>query len=332
MKWSDTRLLDLFGMELPIIAAPMANFAGVEMAIAVAEAGGLGSLPCATLSPDKIRAGVAEFRSRSDKPLNVNFFCHTVPGDDLAKDRTWLERIAPYFAELGVKPPDLPLPAGHPPFDEADCAVIEELCPEIVSFHFGLPAEPWLKRVRGTGCKILSSATSLREAKYLAECGLETDVTTQVGTLALVRAIAAALNVPVIAAGGIADGKAIAGALALGASAVQIGTAYLTCPESTISDLHRNALAHPDRETAITNVMTGRPARGIVNRFMREQGPMDDAAPNFQRARPAIAPLRTAAEAKGSTDFSPLWSGQAANLPPPMGAAELTRWFVKGLI
>ena len=350
MKWSDTRLLDLFGVELPIIAAPMANFAGVEMAIAVAEAGGLGSLPCATLSPDKIRAGVAEFRSRSDKPLNVNFFCHTVPGDDLAKDRTWLERIAPYFAELGMKPPDLPLPAGHPPFGEADCAVIEELCPEIVSFHFGLPAEPWLKRVRGTGCKILSSATSLREAKYLAECGvdaiiaqgaeagghrgmfLETDVTTQVGTLALVRAIAAALNVPVIAAGGIADGKAIAGALALGASAVQIGTAYLTCPESTISDLHRNALAHPDRETAITNVMTGRPARGIVNRFMREQGPMDDAAPNFQRARPAIAPLRTAAEAKGSTDFSPLWSGQAANLPPPMGAAELTRWFVKELI
>jgi nitronate monooxygenase len=350
MKWSDRRLLDLFGVELPIIAAPMANFAGVQMAIAVAESGGLGSLPCATLSPDKIRAGVAEFRSRSNKPLNLNFFCHTLVADDLAKDRAWLERIELYFAELGVKPPDLPLPAGHPPFGEADCAVVEEVRPEIVSFHFGLPAEPWLKRVRATGCKIVSSATTLREAKWLGERGvdaiiaqgaeagghrgmfLETDVATQIGTLALVRAISTAVNVPVVAGGGIADGKAIAGALALGASAVQIGTAYLTCPESTISDLHRTALADPDRETAITNVMTGRPARGIVNRFMREQGPMDQAAPNFQRARPAIAPLRAAAEAKGSTDFSPLWSGQAANLPPPMGAAELTRWFVKELI
>ncbi len=345
MRWPDTRLLDLFGIEVPIILAPMANFAGVEMAIAVAQAGGLGSLPCATLSPDKIRAGVAEFRSRSDKPLNVNFFCHTLPADDQAKDRAWLDRIAPYFSELGVKPPDLPLPAGHAPFGQAECAVIEELHPEIVSFHFGLPEASLLKRVRATGCKIVSSATTLREAHYLAERGvdaiiaqgaeagghrgmfLETDISTQVGTFALVRAISASVKIPAIAAGGIADGKAITAALALGASAVQIGTAYLTCPESTISELHRNALADPNRETAITNVMTGRPARGIVNRFMREQGPMDEAAPNFQRARPAIAPLRTAAEAKGSTDFSPLWSGQAANLPPSIGAAELTRKF-----
>jgi nitronate monooxygenase len=350
MRWPDTRLLDLFGVELPIIAAPMANFAGVEMAIAVAEAGGLGSLPCPTLGPNKIRDAVSEFRSRSNKPLNVNFFCHVLPGDDLAKDRAWLDRISPYFVELDVKPPGLPLPAGHPPFGEADCAVIEELRPETVSFHFGLPEASLLKRVRAAGCKIVSSATTLREAKWLAERGvdviiaqgaeagghrgmfLETDVATQMGTFALVRAISAAVKIPVIAAGGIADGKAIAAALALGASAVQIGTAYLTCPESTISALHRNALADPDRETAITNVMTGRPARGIVNRFMREQGPMDAGAPNFQRARPAIAPLRTAAEAKGSTDFSPLWSGQAAYLPPPMGAGELTRWFVKELM
>ena len=350
MKWSDTRLLDLFGIELPIIAAPMANFAGVEMAIAVAEAGGLGSLPCATLSPDKIRDGVAAFRSHGDKPLNLNFFCHTLPGDDLAKDRAWLDRIAPYFAELQVEPPTLPLSAGHAPFGEEQCAAIEELRPEIVSFHFGLPEASLLKRVRATGCKIVSSATTLREARYLAEHGvdviiaqgaeagghrgmfLETDVATQVGTFALVRAVSAAVKIPVIAAGGIADGEAIAAALALGASAVQIGTAYLTCPESTISDLHRNALADPNRETAITNVMTGRPARGIVNRFMREQGPMDPAAPNFQRARPAIAPLRTAAEAKGSADFSPLWSGQAANVPRTMGAGALTRWFVKELI
>jgi nitronate monooxygenase len=345
MKWPDTRLLDLFGVELPILLAPMANFAGMEMAIAVTEAGGLASLPCATLSPDKIRAGVAEFRSHSDKPLNLNFFCHTLAADDLVKDRAWLARIAPYFAELQVESPTLPLPAGHAPFGEAECAVIEELRPEVLSFHFGLPEASLLKRIRATGCKIISSATTLREARYLAEHNvdaiiaqgaeagghrgmfLETDIATQIGTFALVRAISASLKVPVIAAGGIADGKAIAAALAVGASAVQIGTAYLTCPESTISDLHRSALADPTRETAITNVMTGRPARGIVNRFMREQGPIDQAAPNFQRARAAIAPLRATAEAKGSTDFSPLWSGQAANLPPPMGAGELTRNF-----
>jgi nitronate monooxygenase len=187
----------------------------------------------------------------------------------------------------------------------------------------------------------------LREAIWLAERGvdaiiaqgaeagghramfLETDVATQVGTFALVRAIVEAVQVPVIAAGGIADGRGVAAALALGASAAQIGTAYLTCPESTISPLHRQALADPKRETAITNVLTGRPARGVVNRFMREQGPIDHAAPRFPFARPAIAPLRAKAEAQGSTDFSLLWSGQAAKLPPPMPAAELTRRFAE---
>lgn len=341
--WRDRRLLDLFGIELPIIAAPMANFAGIDVAIAVAEAGGLGSLPCAALSPDQIRDGAAQFGSRSSKPLNFNFFCHTVVPPDPAKDQAWLKRIASYFTELAVEPPKLPLTGGHPPFGEADCAAVEELRPEIVSFHFGLPPEPLLARVRATGCKIMSSATSLREALWLAERGvdaiiaqgaeagghramfLETDISTQVGTFALVRAITSSVRVPVIAAGGIADGRAIAAALALGASAVQIGTAYLTCRESTISPLHRKALADPARETAITNVLTGKPARGVVNRFMREQGPIDDDAPNYPLARPAIAPLRAKAESQGSTDFSPLWSGQAAILPPSMGAGELTR-------
>ncbi len=341
--WRDRRLLDLFGIEVPIIAAPMANFAGIDVAIAVAEAGGLGSLPCAALNPDQIRGGAAEFRSRSNKPLNFNFFCHTVVSPEPAKDRAWLKRIASYFAELGVEPPKLPLTGGHWPFGEADCVAIEELRPEIVSFHFGLPPKPLLARVRATGCKVLSSATSLREALWLAERGvdaiiaqgseagghramfLETDVAAQVGTFALVCAIAGSVRVPVIAAGGIADGRAVTAALALGASAVQIGTAYLTCRESTISPLHRKALADPGRETAITNVLTGKPARGVLNRFMREQGPIDDAAPNYPLARPAIAQLRAKAESQGSTDFSPLWSGQAAILPPPMSAGELTR-------
>jgi nitronate monooxygenase len=343
MAWPDTRLLDLFGIDLPIIQAPMANSTGVEMAIEVANAGGLGSLPCASLKPDKVREDVATFRTQPGKSVHLNFFCHQEAPDNLDKDRAWLEHLAPYFAEFGVAPPPLPLPAGLPPFGEETCQVVEDLRPNIVSFHFGLPPAPLLARVKKVGCIILCSATSLREAKYLAERGvdviiaqgaeagghrgmfLEIDVTTQVGTFALVRAISEATDVPVIAAGGIADGHAIAGAFALGASAVQIGTAYLQCPEAYTPPLHRAALADPGRETAITNVLTGRPARGVMNRFVREQGPMNDAAPSFPRGRPALAPLRAKAEAEGLSDFSPLWSGQAAKLPPPMGAGALTQ-------
>jgi nitronate monooxygenase len=343
--WADWRLIDLFHIDLPIVAAPMANFAGLELAVAVAEAGGLGSLPCAALDPDQIRADAAAFRSRVRKPLHLNFFCHVEAAPDPDKDRTWLKRLARYYAEFGAEPPSLPLTAAHPPFGEADCAAVEALRPEIVSFHFGLPAPALVQRVKAAGCKIMSSATTLREAQALAENGvdaiiaqgteagghrgmfLETDVAKQVGTFALVRAIAASVRVPVIAAGGVADGRAIAAALTLGASAAQIGTAYLVCPEATISALHRAALAATHRETAITNVLTGRPARGVVNRFMREQGPFNDAAPNFPLARPVIAPLRAKAEAMGRADFSPLWSGQAANLPRPIGARELTLKF-----
>ena len=343
MHWSDRRLLELFGIDLPIIAAPMANFAGVDLAVAVAAAGGLGSLPCASISPVRIREEVATFRARSNKQVHLNFFCHAVEPSDPAKEQAWLDRIAPYYAELGVAPPAVPLAGGHAPFGEPECAAVEELRPDIVSFHFGLPRPELLARVRSAGCTILSSATSLREAVWLAERGVdaiiaqgaeagghrgmfhETEVAMQMGTFGLVRAISDAVPVPVIAAGGIADGNGIAAALVLGASAVQIGTAYLTCPESTISPLHRQALADPRRETAITNVLTGRPARGVVNRFMREQGPIDRAAPAFQRGRAAIAPLRAKAEAQGSADFSPLWSGQGMLPACPIPAGELTR-------
>ena len=340
--WPDRRLTDLFGIELPIVVAPMANFAGLELAIAVAEAGGLGSLPCAALDPGQIRTEVAAFRSRARKPVSLNFSCHAGAPSDPDKERAWLRHLAPYYAELGVEAPSPPFRAPHPPFDEAACAAIEATRPEIVSFHYGLPVPSLLGRVKATGCKIMSSATTLREAQFLAAHGvdaiiaqgaeagghrgmfIETDVATQVGTLPLVRAIAAAVQVPVIAAGGIADGRAIAAALVLGASAVQIGTAYLVCHESTTSALHKAALAEPHRETVITNVLTGGPARGIVNRFIREQGPLNKAAPIYPLARLAIAPLRAKAEASGAADFSPLWSGQAAELPGSIGARELT--------
>ena len=344
MTWPNRRLLDLFGIDIPIVQAPMANSTGIEVALGVAEAGGLGALPCAVLGPEEIAAGIAEFRAKTKAPLNTNFFCHTPEPDDPDRDRAWLDHLRPYFDEAGVNPPNLPLPAGHAPFGEDECAVIETVKPEIVSFHFGVPPEPLLSRVKSAGCKVLCSATSLREAQYLAAKGvdaiiaqgaeagghrgmfLETEVSSQVGTFALVRSICVTLDVPVIAAGGIADGPAIAACFALGAGAVQVGTAYLLTDEAWTPPLHRAALADPGRETAITNVLTGRPARGVVNRFMREQGPMNAAAPRFPRARPAIAPLRTKAEADGSSDFSPLWSGQSAKLPGAMSASALTRW------
>jgi len=341
--WPDTRLLDLFGIDLPIIQAPMANACGIDMAVAVAEAGGLGSFPCAALTDDKIAAGVTEIRARTSRPINLNFFCHKPAPADATRDAAWLERLAPYYAELGAEMPKVPLTASIVPFTAATCAVVEKLRPEVVSFHFGLPEATLVARLKQAGCKIISSATTLREALWLAERGvdaiiaqgaeagghrgmfLETEVATQIGTLALVQQIVDAVALPVIAAGGIGDGRGIAAAFALGASCVQIGTAYLGCPEATVSALHRAALAEPGRQTVITDVLSGRPARGILTRFVREQGPINPSVPAYPLATPALAPLRSKAEAKGSGDFSLLWSGQGAPPPTGIGAAELTR-------
>jgi nitronate monooxygenase len=341
--WPDTRLLDLFGIELPIVQAPMANATGVDMAIAVAEAGGLGSLPCAALTHEKIGAGVAAIRSRTKRPINLNFFCHEPGPADAEREAAWLKRLAPYYAELGAEMPKVPLKASIVPFTAATCAVVEELRPAVVSFHFGLPDAALVARVKKAGSKIISSATTLREARWLAERGvdaiiaqgaeagghrgmfLETDVATQIGTFALVQQIVGAVRLPVIAAGGIGDGRSIAAVFALGAAGVQLGTAYLCCPEATISPLHRAALAEPGRETVITNVLSGRPARGILTRFVREQGPINAAIPAYPLATPALAPLRAKAEAKASGDFSLLWSGQGGVPVSGLGAKELTR-------
>jgi nitronate monooxygenase len=343
MMWPDRRLLDLFGIELPIVQAPMANASAVDMAVAVADAGGLGSFPCAALTDEKIAARVAEIRSRTSKPINLNFFCHKPAPPDEARDAAWLKRLAPHYAELGAEMPKLPLRAAIVPFTASTCAVVEDLKPKVVSFHFGLPDEGLVNRLKAAGCKIISSATSRREALWLAQKGvdaviaqgaeagghrgmfLETDVATQIGTLALAHEIVGAVDVPVIAAGGIVDGRGIAAAFALGATGVQLGTAYLNCPEATISPLHRAALAEPDRQTVITNVLSGRPARSILTRFVREQGPLNVAIPNYPRATPALTPLRAKAEAKGSGDFSLLWSGQSRAPNRGLGAGELTR-------
>lgn len=342
--WADDRLLTLLGMSLPILQAPMAGAGDHRLAVAVAEAGGLGALPCAMLTPDRIAAEVAAFRAQSDKPLNLNFFCHAAPDPATAGLAAWQARLAPYYGELGLDPATPAPLSNRAPFDATLCALVEDLRPEVVSFHFGLPAPDLLDRVKATGARVLSSATTVAEAVWLdsrgcdaiiaqgAEAGghrgmfLTGDVATQIGTLSLVPQIVDAVRCPVIAAGGIADGRGIAAAFMLGAAAVQIGTAYLFCPEATISTPHRQALAEGHaRETALTNVFTGRPARGMVNRLMRDQGFMSDAAPAFPLAGGAVAPLRAATEPQGSGDFMPMWSGQSAGLCRAATAADLTR-------
>jgi nitronate monooxygenase len=343
MGWPDRRILDLFGIEHPIIQAPMAGFSTPEMAIAVADAGGLGSLACASLDADQARAAFAAIRDKTARPLNANFFCHTPPPVDAAREAAWHARLAPYYIELGLDPKISAPAGGRRPFDEAACALIEEFRPEVVSFHFGLPDKILLTRVKATGAKVISSATTVAEACWLEAQGCDAviamgleagghrgnflahDMARQVGAIALVPQIADAVRVPVIAAGGISDARGIVAAFALGASAVQIGTAYLFCPEARLSAPMRRALATAsDEDTQVTNVFTGRPARGIVNRLMREVGPLSDAAPAFPLAANALAPLKAKAETVGSGDFSNLWSGQAARLAATLPAKALT--------
>ena len=342
--WPDRRLIDLFKTEFPIVLAPMAGVMDAELVIAAAKGGALGSLPCAMLSAEKAREQIQIIRQRVSAAVNMNFFCHTPVPVDPVREARWKERLALYYSELGVDPAAPINAANRAPFDAAMCSVVEELKPEIVSFHFGLPEQSLLARVRAAGCIVMSSATTVREAIWLEEHGtdviiaqgaeagghrgmfLTENIAEQPGIFALVPQVVDAVKVPVIAAGGIADGRGIAAAFALGAAGVQIGTAYLRCPESKVSALARIALAQGwDDSTVITNVMTGRPARGLVNRVMGEVGPISPDAPEFPHAATALGPLKAAAEKQGKLDFTNLWAGQAVRLGRDMPAAELTR-------
>ena len=335
--------MDVVKIEHPIVLAPMAGSMDADLAIAVAQAGGLGSLPVGMLDEQKMRTQTATFRAATAKPVNLNFFVNKQPELNNAREHAWRERLKPYYAELDIDPA-APVPSSNrAPFDVTLCTAVEEIKPEVVSFHYGLPNAALLKRVKDAGCVVMSSATTVAEARWLEANGcdvviaqgyeagghrgmfLTDNLATQVGTFALVPQIADAVKLPVIAAGGVTDARGIAAALALGASGAQLGTAYLFCPESKILAPHRAALKTArDDGTVLTNVMTGRPARGVINRLMRELGPISDMVPEFPLAAGALAPLHAKAQAQGSGDFSPMWAGQGASLGRELPARELT--------
>ena len=341
---SPTSLTTLLGIAHPIIQAPMAGVQNSALAIAVSQAGGLGSLPCAMLSHDVLRAELSKLKASACGPYNVNFFCHTAPTPDAAKEQRWREALAPYYAEFDIDPANATPEQPRAPFSAALAELLSEFTPPVVSFHFGLPAPDLLARVRSWGAKIIGCATTVDEARWLESHGadaiiaqgleagghrgmfLGTDLATQVSTATLVTQIVAAVRVPVIAAGGIADAAGVQAMMALGAAGAQIGTAYLLCTEATTKPVHRLALQSlAAQHTALTTVFSGGPARGIVNRLMRELGPISALAPAFPLASAAVAPLRAAAEQRGSGDFSPLWSGQNTSGCKAISAAELTR-------
>jgi nitronate monooxygenase len=342
--WPDRRLLELLNIEIPIIQAPMAGSDSVALARGVSSTGALGSLACALLSPADIRDATGRLRDGMIRPFNLNFFCHRMEPPDAADLERWKSFLRPHYTKWGLDIEIVPETRLRLPFDSGACDVLEEVNPEVVSFHFGLPAPDLLNRLKRRGIKILSSATSVREAKWLDSHGcdaivaqgieagghramfLEANTATQTGLFALLPQVVDAVKVPVIAAGGIADARGIVAAFALGASGVQLGTAYLLCPEANVSPLYRRALEQlADNGTALTNLFSGRPARGIVNGFLRDAGPMCDIVPAFPYAATLVAPLRSASEKAGVDDYVQMWAGQAARLAKSMPADEFTR-------
>ena len=321
--------------------------AGVQtsaLCIAVSNAGGLGSLPCAMLTASQLRTELLAIQEGTKRPYNVNFFAHTPPEIDAARNLKWKNALAPYYSEMGLNIEEFPSGQGRTPFNAESAELLEEFKPPYVSFHFGLPKPELLKRVKAMGAQIISSATTVDEALWLQAQGcdfiiaqgleagghrghfLNHDLNLQMGTFALLPQIVKAVNVPVIAAGGIASSKGVTAAMALGAGAVQVGTAYLLAPECSTSAIHRKALqSEAARHTALTNLCSGRPARGIVNRMMRELGALSEFPPEFPLATPGIAPLRAKAESMGSGDFSPLWAGQNASECKNASAAMITQ-------
>jgi nitronate monooxygenase len=331
--WPDRRLIDLTGVDTPIVQAPMAGSGGVALAIAAIEGGAIGSLPCAVLTPTQVILQAAEVRADAEGPLNLNFFCHHLT--DAPDESEWRELLAPFYAEEEVQP-GLPPPLRRP-FDAYMAEVVEAVQPDIVSFHFGLPAPELLARVRASGALVFGNATTPEEMRWLTDAGVDAVIAQgeEAGGHAgwfldghrptpLAELLRAKIAVPVIAAGGIVDAEDIAATLRAGASGVQLGTAFLACPESLASAPHR-ALLGSATETVFTNLFSGGKARGFRNRLIDMIGPVSPLAPPFPHASAALAPLRAKAEADGRGDYSPLWAGTSASRVRPEPAAELNR-------
>ena len=363
MSWR--RGLSKWQLSLPILQAPMAGAQDIQLAIAAAEANALGALPCAMLSPEQIEAQVRTFRTAvPGSPLNLNFFCHSTPAPNEAAHQQWQDLLAPLYAELGLEMGTVDSKPSRMPFDQHTCEIVETTRPEFVSFHFGLPDKPLLDRVKAAGAIVLSSATCVAEALWLRDHGADgviaqgieagghrgtfladtqpsttvTENLPQVGTMALVPQIADAVDLPVIAAGGIADARGIVASLALGASGVQIGSAFLPTTQSTISAAFKQRLQELaesggyDTETVLTNLFSGRPARGLRNTLMDKLGHISAQVPAFPTASNALGPLKTAAEAKSRGDFSPLWLGQAGAIGWQLGHARSATALVEHLV
>lgn len=312
----------------PIIQSPMAGVQNHELAVAVSNAGGLGSLPCAMLSLNALLAELTAINQKTQHPVNLNFFCHTSPKYNATREADWQAELQPFYDEYGIDPSDITTASDFPKFNHDTIDVLSKFKPNVISFHFGLPRDDLLARVKNLGLKILSTATTLEEALWLESKGvdaiiaqgleagghrgmfLSADLSQQQKTFELLADIVPHVNIPVIAAGGIADSEGIANALSLGASAVQMGTAFLLCTETKTSTLHRAAIARQHvNNTAITNVFTGRPARSIVNTLVETLGPINEHAPEFPLAIAAYSPLRQIAEHNKKDTFTPLWCG-----------------------
>ncbi|KXI23588.1 NAD(P)H-dependent flavin oxidoreductase [Photobacterium sanguinicancri] len=333
---------ELLGTDLPIIQAPMAGVQDSTLAIAVSEAGGLGSLPCGMLSTEKIIREIELIKASTRNPCNLNFFCHEPRSYDENRQAIWRNTLKPYFTELGAKT-DLSAGSNRVPFSHDIADAIEPFSPEFISFHFGLPDKDLLQRVKSWGTKVVSSATTVEEAIWLESRGvhgiiaqgleagghrgmfLSNKISTQIGLVSLVSQVVNRVNVPVIAAGGISDSKGVNACLQLGASAVQIGTSYLLCTEAKTSEIHKQALtSDKSSHTAVTNIFSGKPARGIVNRVMDELGYMSAFVPEFPFASIEMSQLRHRAEKLGMDGFSPLWCGQNTQGCKEISAKALT--------
>jgi nitronate monooxygenase len=346
--------------QIRLVQAPMAGSQNNVLAAAVFKAGGLGSIPAAMLSAEQLHAELTAFQMAiaadaniknwgSFLPVNVNFFCHTPPASQPDKESAWRVKLASAYQSHGIDPLTVGSGPGRAPFSEESLTLMGQFKPAVVSFHFGLPKAEWVQQLKAWGIQIWSSATTVQEAQWLEQHGadaiiaqgleagghrgmfLTEDLSTQVGTLSLLPQIVKAVRLPVIAAGGISSSAAVSAAKALGASAVQVGTAFLTSHEATTSKLHRQALmSDAALHTALTNLFSGRPARGIVNKFMRDFGPLNADVPDFPLATAALAPLRAAAEAQGAADYSPLWSGQNASDCQALPAADIAHKLLQG--